>query len=252
MEKSVDQTSNKPTSNQDPEIQFKPITKGLGFHPFSDGLPYAPITKTKAPISQPLPPMGTGAMAAGPVRIAREIPRIRLPQPTPSLPPRREVNPALDREMPKPMPTTPLRGSQMADANFAYLIKRSTAYVLDTALNLSLCGGALYFVMKSQGMSLDLIFNAGVILILSTFLFVFNWALIAAQEIAFGTTIAKRSFGLILDASASSLFLRAFFFIPSFGFCGLGLVWALFDPEKRCWHDLVMGVKPTSIRKIEL
>lgn len=39
------------------KIQFKPLHSGVGFHPFSDGLPYAPQSKAAAqPIKQPHTP----------------------------------------------------------------------------------------------------------------------------------------------------------------------------------------------------
>src|SRR4051812_22981324 len=65
-------------------IDFKPLSEGLGFHPFADGLPYAPVVKTVAKKELPLPSalnpdsanlgplgqlpmgnMGAGAIAAG-------------------------------------------------------------------------------------------------------------------------------------------------------------------------------------------
>ncbi len=79
------------------------------------------------------------------------------------------------------------------------------------------------------------------------FLCVFNWAITTAQEVAFSTSLGKRLFGLALNGSASAIFLRAFFFLPSVGFAGIGLIWALFDRRKRCWHDLVVDLQPTEI-----
>jgi hypothetical protein len=54
-------------------IQFKPLHDGMGFHPFSDGLPYAPESKNPVKPAQkatqksaaPQSWMGTGATAAG-------------------------------------------------------------------------------------------------------------------------------------------------------------------------------------------
>jgi hypothetical protein len=40
------------------KIQFKPLHEGMGFHPFSDGLPYAPESKSKYS-------SGSGATSAG-------------------------------------------------------------------------------------------------------------------------------------------------------------------------------------------
>src|SRR4051812_37401341 len=46
---------------ENPPVRFQTLTDGLGFHPFADGLPYAPAGKT----SHPSAPMGTGATSAG-------------------------------------------------------------------------------------------------------------------------------------------------------------------------------------------
>jgi uncharacterized RDD family membrane protein YckC len=82
------------------------------------------------------------------------------------------------------------------------------------------------------------------------FFTLFNWALVTAQEIAFGTTIGKRIFGLMIQGNTSAIFLRAFFFLPSLGFCGIGLLWSLFDRRKRCWHDVVVNVQPIEVARL--
>ena len=30
----------------------------------------------------------------------------------------------------------------------------------------------------------------------------------------------------------------------------LGIVWALFDRKKRCWHDLVAGIQPIEVARL--
>jgi uncharacterized RDD family membrane protein YckC len=37
---------------------------------------------------------------------------------------------------------------------------------------------------------------------------------------------------------------RAFLFIPSALFMGLGLFWAMIDKDRRGFHDIVSGVQP--------
>ena len=61
---------------------------------------------------------------------------------------------------------------------------------------------------------------------------------------AFHTTLGKRLFGLALPGNAIAIFLRAFFFLPSALFCGVGLLWAAFDGRSRCWHDVVVDLQP--------
>ena len=51
---------------REPELKFSPITEGLGFHPFSDGLPYAPVTKSReAQAERPPADLSSGAGAPG-------------------------------------------------------------------------------------------------------------------------------------------------------------------------------------------
>ena len=131
-----------------------------------------------------------------------------------------------------------------------YLLKRTTAYVLDTLFNTGLCAGTFGFALWKQGISPETLIGPGMIFLFVLFLLTFNWAIMTAQEMAFGTTLGKRIFGLALEGSASAIFLRAFFFLPSAGFCGVGLLWAFFDRRKRCWHDLVVNLQPIEIARL--
>src|SRR4051794_28786408 len=121
------------------ELSFAPITDGLGFHPFSNGLPYAPVTKPATPSSPTAPRVslnlssGTGAVAAGapsfvtratydlkPIQVRTPLPVGPMPQhhQLPSPQPQRV---ALDKPMPRMEEfTEPARG-------FGYLLKRSFA-----------------------------------------------------------------------------------------------------------------------------
>jgi len=205
------------------KVEFKPLSSGLGFHPFSDGLPYAPVSPG-TPRKTTIPNTGVGATAAG-------NPSFVTLRTTPSSPPRPRVPPVV---------TEPSFG-------FIYLIKRALAYLIDTSLNLALAGGCFAAVLWNQQIQTDSLFNSNVLLIAELFFFVFSWAMITAQEIAFGTTLGKRIFRLTLTGNATTIFLRSFFFLPSLGFIGAGLLWSLFDSKKRCWHDLIVNLQPTSI-----
>jgi uncharacterized RDD family membrane protein YckC len=259
------------------KLNFKPLSEGLGFHPFSDGLPYAPISKANTGTTQ----SGSGATAAGTPTIARSAPRISVPtarstSPRTPLPHTPQSHSPMSQPSYShvPQPHAPASHSPIAHAPIAhapvaapqpapapaaqisshitesahpgilYVGKRVLAYSLDSLLNLSLCMTALSAVLLQQDLPPESLFTPGVILIAFLFASFFNWALIAAQEVAFGTTIGKRIFGLTLTGSASALFLRAFFFLPSAGFGGIGLLWALFNRRRRCWHDMVVDTQP--------
>jgi uncharacterized RDD family membrane protein YckC len=133
---------------------------------------------------------------------------------------------------------------------FVYTTKRILAYLTDTLINCALGGGALIGIAAYQNLNLTLLFSPGVIFVFLAFLAILNWALITAQEIVFGATLGKKTFGLYLDASTGAIFRRAVFFIFSVAFSGVGIVWAVFDSKRRCWHDVVSGVQPQELAKI--
>ena len=95
----------------------------------------------------------------------------------------------------------------------------------------------------------DALLDPGIVLVFVAFLALMNWALITAQEVAFGSTVGKRTFGLYLDASAGKILARSLFFTLSVIFSGVGLIWALFDGKKRCWHDVASGVQPQELAR---
>jgi len=247
-------------------IDFKPITQGLGFHPFSDGLPYAPVSKSAArPQATPHTPQrdltrdvarelsgGAGAVSAGKPDFAY-TPRVSVPVAAPAPKVSTQVKkPALQKavaqQTAKAAPTAQSFGEPKF--GYVYLLKRVFAYSLDTILNTSLLATGLSFALLNEDMNPDLLMNPGIVMISILFFVLFNWALITAQEIAFGTSIGKRIFGLMVQGSTSAIFLRAFFFLPSISFCGVGLLWGLFDQRKRCWHDVVVNVQPIEVARL--
>ncbi len=265
---------NKPTEKT---LFFKPLSEGLGFHPFSDGLPYAPVTKNttnKTPTSPgaassrsiPLPvgPMpdfqrGSGATAAGAASFAlparpnltsfTALPRVSVPVAPPSLNSPHGSVQAQDKASSAQMSAE--FQAELAPANgLGYLAKRSVAYLLDTAFNTGLCAGTFGFALWKQGISPETLIGPSMIFLFVVFLCTFNWAIMTAQEMAFGTTLGKRIFGLALDGSGAAIFLRAFFFLPSAGFLAVGLLWGIFDRRKRCWHDLVVNLQPIEIAQL--
>lgn len=216
-------------AEKDTKLNFKPLSDGLGFHPFSNGLPYSP-SRPVAP--QPaLPPkkdysQGTGALSGG-------RPTFAFPTPTVS-------------RVPAPAPIVAKAPAIMPDYGWDYLIKRVLSYFIDSFLNMSLGAGVLIASLWGSlaKTGFDLFFNPSVSFITLAFLLFFNWAIITAQEIAFGTSIGKKFFGLGLDGSAGAILARALFFIPSSVFLGIGVLWSVLDSNRRGFHDLATGLQP--------
>jgi hypothetical protein len=117
-------------------------------------------------------------------------------------------------------------------------------------VNTTLCLLGLGAVMVRLELSWDAFSNMSLLLLGVVFLAMFNWSIMTAQEVLLGTTLGKRMFGLVLRGGTSALFLRSFFFLPSLIFCGLGIVWALFDRRKRCWHDHAVDIQPLELAQL--
>ena len=254
-----------------PELSFRPLSSGLGFHPFADGLPYAPVAKTqtgtvppqarpastapfrpalpttppsdpsKAP--PPAPKFGTGAVAAGRPTF---VPPQRPLTVSVALQTVKEETARIEAERAAAKPLLQA-GAQFG---YGYAFKRVLAFLLDSSINLGLCSLALLASLWKQGLNLELLVNPGVALLVLLFMTAFNWAVITAQEVAFGTSIGKRVFKLALDGPISVIFLRSILFLLSLGLGGLGIVWALFDRKKRCWHDVVVDVQPIELARL--
>jgi hypothetical protein len=251
------------------DISFKPLSEGLGFHPFADGLPYAPVVKQKgqAPIAaalnptlrppqapRPAPAMGAGAVAAGrpvPVRPGQgpsiAPARISVPVATVAGLPSR-VTPQIAQTVARV--AAPVETGLPTRMGFGYVFRRLFAFGVDALVNTGLCLLALGTVMVRLDLSWDAFSNFKILLMALLFLATFNWAIMTAQEVLLGTTLGKRMFGLVLRGETSSLFLRAFLFIPSLVFCGLGVLWAVFDRRKRCWHDHAVDVQPLELAQL--
>ncbi len=245
----------------DKELNFSAISDGLGFHPFADGLPYAPVTKSKTDSVKPQNPLqelkrfssGSGAVSAGPavpspdffrpsMPTAPSKPRVSVPVAPPS-----SAGPSAQNQQ-SAAPSKPLIPEHRY--GFVYLFKRVLAYALDTTLNLSICVTGLSMVLIREDVDPQILANSEIVLLTTFFLIFFNWAIITSQEMAFGTTVGKRIFGLTLQGSAAAAFVRAFFFLISVGFLGTGLLWALFDRRRRCWHDVAVDMQPEEIARL--
>ena len=237
-----------PQDRQKRDLSFRPITEGLGFHPFSDGLPYAPVVKTAAKPSAPKSfNAGSGAVSAGIATPVVRSPRVSVPvaqNPIERPRPQSSVQKTLENLVPKTV------AQFEPEYGYGYLAARVVAYIFDSMLNISLCATSLAIAMWRINLSPESLMNPGIVLVAALFLIVFNWALITAQEVAFGTSAGKRVFGLVLEGGAIAIFLRAFFFLPSVGFGGIGLLWALFDRRKRCWHDVAVDLQPIKITRL--
>ncbi|MBC7385695.1 MAG: RDD family protein [Cryobacterium sp.] len=238
----------------DREIRFQPLTDGLGFHPFEDGLPYAPASKKQnqsapgtlpapSPQSLSLPNYGSGAVSAGRAQFAFP-PTTSVDSTAEKI--KRELE-AIQNERLASSRAAPARTPTPLEIHYGigYSFERAFAYLLDSAFNLSLCGSILSTALLSTDVENLRTLSSAASISVAIFLFVCNWALLAAQEVAFGTTIGKRIFGLKLEGTGVDCFKRALLFIPSLAFGGLGIFMAVFDSKKRCWHDRMTKLQPT-------
>ena len=240
-------------------VRFKPLTDGLGFHPFADGLPYAPAGKATATT-------GTGATSAGRPQFVYPSPAVTAAAKTasrvavPSLPNlgsnvdetvdriRRELESIqtgrLEQARVNASNIQALQSGLRVEHGLGYSVERAFAFLLDSAFNLSIFASVLSTALISTDVNHLQSLSSFAMISVGVFLFVCNWALIAAQEVAFGTSIGKRIFGLRLNGNGLECFVRSLFFVAGLLFGGLGIFIAVFDSRKRCWHDRMTKLQP--------
>ncbi|RYZ65323.1 MAG: RDD family protein, partial [Proteobacteria bacterium] len=232
---------------------------------FAASLPSAQ-TQVSQPVSQQVsqPPMTASQANANISQALRGIPkpssqvgRNEIP-PRPQIPtnlqgaPIEEIVQRLQREIAatptpqsrmQPAPAPEVYGVRM-HYSFSYSFQRLFAWVIDSAFNLSVAATVLSFaILKTELLSLPPHSNFSLAL-MGVFLFLCNWAAIAGQEVAFGTSLGKRVFGLRIPGTGTDAFIRAMAFIPSLLIGGLGIVMSVFDSRKRCLHDRLAGAQP--------
>lgn len=264
------------------KITFKPASKGLGFHPFSDGLPYAPVSKRPGYREnqelRKLKPQaeGVGAVAAGrpsfvipqritspridPTPLEKQKTLLRQPEIAPSsllkdipLTPKKLANVTFNHPEKAPQKTQAFTAepTQIEDKpGLLFLVKRTLSYLIDTLVNVSLCSAIVAATFWALQIHPGRIVSMEFILLSVLFLGVFSWSLITAQEVAFHTSLGKRLFRIEVDAPGTTLLLRSLFFLISLSMLGLGLFWALFDKKRRCWHDIITDSSPMEIARL--
>jgi hypothetical protein len=259
MEKQIPK---KPIQN---DISFKPITDGLGFHPFSDGLPYAPIAKAPKPtggLTQSVSATGSGAVAAGPAKMVfpKASPQagnsslrssVSVPVAKNAVISREEAGVGI-RPVAIPAKQAAAEVKRSADSlsveeyGLSYLLRRSLACVMDTFLLTSVFGiGLNVWLYTHPDASPDDYMTKRMWIIGILCLSLFNWLMTALQEVFMGSTLGKRMFYLKLGGSKTARLKRAILFVPCSLVFGLGILWAVIDSKRCCWHDSLSGIQPT-------
>lgn len=206
------------------KIQFKPIHEGMGFHPFSDGLPYAPSSKPPTPVE---PSTGTGATAAGRPQFVTSH--------TPSYTVRSSKTIA--------NPTPPMRTKPLT-AEPSILRKRFFAYFLDTVLHAGFWLMVNLVALFAFDFQIDTqIFIENQIPFL-TFFLISQWLFIALQEMLFENSLGKVFFGLEFEKNHRSLLARSVLFFLGLASFGLGF-W--FRPQDKLGRVLAKSQSDTVI-----
>ena len=163
-------------NSREKTIEFKALTDGLGFHPFSNGLPYAPVSPNASPKATPKPNFesGSGAYSAGrPTFINPQ--KVVTPQKVQV--PRAQAQPQVQIQ-------TPLLQVEH-HYGFEYIARRFLAYFVDSFLNMSLGAGAMFLVLWKQENNLESLLNPSILIVSIVFLIFFNWAIFTAKKSRF-------------------------------------------------------------------
>ena len=206
---------------QNEKISFKPLHDGVGFHPFSEGLPYAPPLK-RASIPRPeikvrtYPQTGTGAVTPKTTRQLQQ----------------QSVIPAANKTVVNSAPI-PLKNMSVSTHEPSIMRKRFFAYVLDTVIHIGFWTMINLIALFGFHFSIDNVIISQNWMGFTIFFAFSQWVFIGMQEVLFENSIGKAFFGLEFKRSrksflGSSLFLRSIVFTISACFFGLGLI---FHPQ---------------------
>lgn len=202
------------------KLSFKPLHEGVGFHPFSDGLPYAPEKKVR---STPDYSQGSGAVSAGTPTFVNSSKTTRQIQQLQKI----QIIQSEDVKVKLIPIAAPANGSLMRNRIFAYL--------LDTVIHLGFWLLLYFIVTLAFGFKFDpIIIETHWMGFLLFFIFS-QWFFIAMQEVLFGNSLGKSFFNLEFkrlhsNFFTSSLFLRSLVFI--FGAITFGLGFYFLPQDK--------------------
>ncbi|MEK7690462.1 MAG: RDD family protein [Bdellovibrionota bacterium] len=222
-----------------PALRFKPVTTGLGFHPFSNGFPYEPPAPTSSgSVSpqkndlRPIAPYRTSAPIGGVGAVAAGVPRFAYPKTSAS-------------QNLQPAPTSVLQPVTSYQVSWRIVARRVLAFLLDFVVNATLGLAAISAAVWKLGWNPRSLLEPGVWPAALGFLLVLGWSVLAVQEVMVSTSFGKSVFGLRLEPGSGPIrrLIRALLFIVSLVFCGMGMFWVFTDSRRRCWHDLAAGLE---------
>jgi hypothetical protein len=232
-------------SARDPSVQsqsapvlFEPLSEGLGFHPFAEGLPYG---GAQSVVGRATPEVRPGIPAAAPARgqsdtvLAGPVRWV--------LPERERGEEAFDLEL--VLGESPQKSVHPEGLSLGYVFARVMAYGFDLSLNallevacalgLSWSGYVSFEFLKSW----SALQSFGVVFILS------GWVLIGVQEVTFQNSAGKALLGMTLAGGGRlRIALRSLLYPLALGFGGLGVLSSLLNVRKACWHDRWTQVQP--------
>lgn len=222
----------------DKKIQFKPLHEGMGFHPFSDGLPYAPESKTKyssgaGAVSAGRPQFATQNIPSKPMGTARQLQQQQVSKSAALQTAPASIHPALEKRIaPNKLSvqtattapaTAAVAPAMTADLQTSVLRRRIFAYVMDTTIHAGFwlaTNLTALFLFKFQIDSEIVKDNFAQFLL---FFCISQWMFIALQEMLFENSIGKVFFNLEFKRNHGSLLLRSMVFAMGAAALGLGL-----------------------------
>lgn len=186
-------------------LEFKPLSEGLGLSHLPEVDPPRPQPR------KPEVPVSSASVA---------------------------ISPAIDFALPRPSAAVTPR------KDWTLLSRRVGAFCVDTLFNVSILSVLFAATMFRFGPRLWDLLSVELGLVLGAIFALASWSIVLLQEVLFKTSLGKWIFRIRLGGPRVSIFVRAFFFPLSALAGGLGLLWSLWDPRGRCWHDLLADLEP--------
>jgi uncharacterized RDD family membrane protein YckC len=208
-------------------LNFTPVTQGLGFHstPISTPQSFLPETlKSRLKSSSEL--------RFEPSPLVNSLPQKESAE-----------NNAAIVALPV---NTPINTPINTEETLLFL-KRAIAFLIDMAINSLFCLFALAIPVLKNNIPLSQLLAQDFLFPALTYVLVFSWLAVLAQEIAFGSSIGKRVFCLAITGEPVAVLIRGILFVPSLLLGGIGLVWSLFEKHGLALHDLASGTRVYAI-----
>jgi hypothetical protein len=213
------------------KLIFKPLSEGLGFQPFSDGLPYensTNVTRTAAP---------SATLSSAP-------PLQAVPQQ--SIATEKQTLGEVSKKAQKPAAQQKARTMDQPDpGSGVFWIARFLGASLDAFISLILVLSSVIVVSANTDFDLLAILSEDASGVSQGIFFLSCYALVVVQDVFLGTSLGKRFFRLELTGGTQKVFFRSLLLPFLWIATPLSFLWSVGTRKRSLLWDSIAGVTVT-------